>query len=72
MRQRVGAQLELDDERLDRVSGVAPGAPGAGASIPSMWNGVRLPEVAHNSRPFQPPFGSSMRPSRPLAKKPIG
>ena len=53
-------------------AGVAPGAPGAGASMPSMWNGVRLPEVTHNSRPFQPAFGSSMRPSRPLAKNPIG
>src|SRR5438128_851042 len=57
---------------LDRVSGVAPGAPGAGASMPSMCTGVRLPEVAHRPRPFQPAFGSSMRPSIPLAKKPIG
>jgi hypothetical protein len=45
---------------LDSISGVAPGALGAGASTPSMWNGVRLPEIAHNSRPFQPTFGSSM------------
>ncbi len=34
---------------------------------PSTWNGVRLPAVVHRPRPFQPPFGSSMRPSTPLA-----
>src|SRR5262245_26258072 len=39
---------------------------------PSSWNGVRLPELAHMPRPFQPPFGSSMRPSTSFAKKPIG
>ncbi len=38
----------------------------------SMWNGVRLPLVVYSARPFQPPFGSSMRPSIHLAKKPIG
>ena len=33
---------------LDKVSSVTPGAPGAGASIPSMRNGARLPAyVAH-------------------------
>src|SRR5437868_6367830 len=57
---------------LDNVSGVAPGAPGAGASMPSICCGVRLPDVTHSARPFQPAFGSSMRPSSPLAKKPIG
>src|SRR5215467_939702 len=39
---------------------------------PSMWNGVRLPVFDHTPRPFQPALGSSMRPSRPLAQKPIG
>jgi hypothetical protein len=29
----------------------------------SMWNGARVLTVAHRPRPFQPPFGSSMRPS---------
>src|SRR5215510_240166 len=57
---------------LDCVFSVAPGAPGCGASMPSMCTGVRLPEVTQRPRPFQPTFGSSMRPSRPLAKKPIG
>jgi hypothetical protein len=45
------------------VSAVAPGAPGAGASIASMWNGVRFPDVVHRARPFQLRSGSSMRPS---------
>src|SRR6185295_708933 len=41
--------------------------------IPSSeWNGARVELVAHSARPFQPPFGSSMRPSAHLAKKPIG
>ena len=53
-------------DELDKVH------PVTGASIPSIWNGVRLPEVTHNSRPFQPAFGSSMRPSKPFAKNPIG
>jgi hypothetical protein len=35
--------------------------------MPSPWNGVRLPELPHTPRPFQPPFGSSMRPSNVLA-----
>jgi hypothetical protein len=35
--------------------------------MPSTWNGVRLPAVAQTPRPFQPPFGSSMRPSKVLA-----
>src|SRR5260370_39154748 len=38
----------------------------------SRWNGVRLPSVVHRPRPFQPPFGSSMRPSIHLANKPSG
>src|SRR6185503_2911404 len=38
----------------------------------SISHGVRSPLVLHSPRPFQPAFGSSMRPSRPLAKKPIG
>src|SRR5262249_15773955 len=29
----------------------------------SMWNGARVPTVAHNPLPFQPAFGSSIRPS---------
>ena len=36
---------------------------------PSLSHGVRSPFVLHNPRPFQPVFGSSMRPSNPLAKK---
>src|ERR1700749_4398964 len=38
----------------------------------SRWNGVRLPSVDQRARPFQPAFGSSMRPSIHLAKKPSG
>src|SRR5215467_5362170 len=38
----------------------------------SRWNGVRLPSVVHTPRPFQPAFGSSIRPSIHLAKKPSG
>ena len=34
---------------------------------PSISHGVRSPFVLHSPRPFQPAFGSSMRPSRPLA-----
>jgi hypothetical protein len=34
---------------------------------PSTWNGVRLPADAQIPRPFQPPFGSSIRPSMVLA-----
>lgn len=34
---------------------------------PSISHGVRSPLVVHNPRPFQPAFGSSMRPSSPLA-----
>ena len=36
---------------------------------PSFSHGVRSPLVLHSPRPFQPAFGSSMRPSKPLAKK---
>ena len=36
---------------------------------PSFSHGVRSPFVLHRPRPFQPAFGSSMRPSKPLAKK---
>src|SRR5215471_4742931 len=38
----------------------------------SRWNGVRFPSVVQTPRPFQPAFGSSMRPSIHLAKKPSG
>ena len=34
---------------------------------PSMSHGVRSPLAAHRPLPFQPAFGSSMRPSKPLA-----
>src|SRR6266550_8704327 len=34
---------------------------------PSISHGVRSPLLLHSPRPFQPAFGSSMRPSRPLA-----
>ena len=40
--------------------------------MPSMCMGVRLPEVTQSPLPFQPAFESSMRPSTPFAKKPIG
>src|SRR5262252_1509250 len=33
---------------------------------PSLSHGARSPLVVHNPRPFQPAFGSSMRPSKPL------
>src|SRR4029077_8965981 len=36
---------------------------------PSTSHGVRSPLVLHSPRPFQPAFGSSIRPSKPLAKK---
>src|SRR5437016_11602019 len=39
---------------------------------PSTCHGARSPLEVHRPRPFQPAFGSSMRPSSPLAKKPIG
>src|ERR1700694_4165044 len=39
---------------------------------PSISHGTRSPLVLQRPRPFQPAFGSSMRPSRPLAKKPRG
>jgi hypothetical protein len=34
---------------------------------PSLSHGARSPLVVHNPLPFQPAFGSSMRPSKPLA-----
>jgi hypothetical protein len=34
---------------------------------PSLSQGVRSPFVLHNPRPFHPAFGSSIRPSKPLA-----
>jgi len=34
---------------------------------PSISHGVRSPFADHSPRPFQPAFGSSMRPSSPLA-----
>src|SRR2546425_6488819 len=39
---------------------------------PSRWNIVRVPEVDHRLLPFQPAFGSSMRPSTFLGKNPLG
>src|SRR5262249_9576251 len=39
---------------------------------PSRWNIVLVPEVDHNDLPFQPAFGSSMRPSTFLGKNPLG
>ena len=39
---------------------------------PSLWKTVRVPVVVQSSRPFQPAFGLSMRPSTFLLKKPIG
>ena len=58
-RQRVGAHLHLVDLGRVRVP-------------PSLWNSVRVPDVVHRPRPFQPAFGSSMRPSTFLVKKPSG
>jgi hypothetical protein len=72
MRKRIGAELELDDQRARQSClGLAGGA-GRGASMPSICCGVRLPDLAHKARPFQPTFGSSIRPSSPLVKNPIG
>src|SRR5712692_1202748 len=39
---------------------------------PSLWNTVRVPDMVHSPLPFQPAFGSSMRPSTILALKPSG
>src|SRR5216684_866819 len=39
---------------------------------PSFSHGVRSPFVLHSPRPFQPALGSSIRPSKPFAKKPSG
>src|SRR6187401_3613525 len=39
---------------------------------PSLCHGARPPHVAHKPLAFHPPRGSSMRPSSPLVKKPIG
>ena len=39
---------------------------------PSISHGVRSPFVLQIPRPFQPAFGSSIRPSSPLAKNPSG
>src|SRR5262249_38684257 len=33
----------------------------------SVWNGARVAYVVHRPLPFQPVFGSSMRPSSPFA-----
>ena len=38
----------------------------------SLWNGARVAHVDHKPLPFHPVFGSSMRPSMPFAKKPVG
>jgi hypothetical protein len=48
-----------------RTSGLLP--------LPPSWcQGVRSPSGIHRPRPFQPALGSSMRPSKPLVKKPSG
>jgi len=39
---------------------------------PSVCHGARSPLLTHNPLPFHPASGSSIRPSSPLAKKPIG
>ena len=39
---------------------------------PSMCCTARVDQVDHSPLPFQPVRASSMRPSRPLAKKPSG
>ena len=57
-----------------RADGAVPGCARRAALNPlppSISHGVRSPFVLHSPRPFQPAFGSSMRPSRPLAKKPM-
>lgn len=69
-RERIGAQLEARTTR--GLARVLPGAPGLGASTPSMCMGVLFPDVTQSPLPFHPAVGSSMRPSIPLAKKPIG
>src|SRR5262249_35815435 len=38
----------------------------------SMWKGARVLTVAQRPRPFQPPLGSSIRPSIHLVKNPVG
>ena len=38
----------------------------------SLWNGARVAQVDHSPLPFHPAFGSSILPSIPLAKKPVG
>jgi len=78
---------EVIDRRQDRLSHCKRNnryrASGSGRSwkwttlllVPlpvSLWNGVRVAQVDHRPLPFQPVFGSSMRPSSPFAKKPIG
>src|SRR5262249_58521717 len=45
---------------------------GCASTPPSPWKLVRVPDVVHRPLPCQPPFGSSMRPSAFLVKKPIG
>ena len=39
---------------------------------PSLWKLARVPDVVQRPRPFQPPFGSSIRPSTFLLKNPSG
>jgi hypothetical protein len=39
---------------------------------PSLWKLARVPDVVQRARPFQPAFGSSMRPSTFLLKNPSG
>ena len=46
---------------------VVEAASGLDPLPPSISQGVRSPFAAHSPRPFQPAFGSSMRPSKPFA-----
>ena len=59
VRERIGAQLEMHD---------LAGGSFAAFHVKRRPGGIGRPRPL----PFQPAFGSSMRPSMPLAKKPIG
>src|SRR5262249_34864954 len=69
------AELADDAGQFDRVDHFASGfgrtwkcaASGLVPLPPSMSHGVRSPFADQIPRAFQPPFGSSMRPSRPFA-----
>src|SRR4029453_2038288 len=72
---RVGGwKLGVDRHHLARGSGRSwkCAVSGLVPFPPSISHGVRSPLAAHTPRPFQPAFGSSMRPANPLAEKPIG